>query len=148
MQTALKVTKIEALKDATTGNGQYQTITVQEFKLVPLGNRVIEMATAKLATRNLWSERTKKDGGQMKGDVFFNSVAVGDYVAGEIMTFNTTAYKIDGREVTSRKVLVFEGENSTNVANSELSSNNACVVDENGVPTKDLSKSVLVPDQV
>jgi hypothetical protein len=137
----LKVTKVEAPKTASTGNGQYQTITVQEFKLISVGNTTLEVATVKQATRNLWSERDKKDGGKMKGDTFFQQVAVGSYVAGEIVQFNTTPYEIDGRTVTSRKTLVFEGENGVNVCNSDLNSNSACVVDENGVPTKNLTKS-------
>ena len=144
MQHVLKVTKIEAAKEASNGNGKYQTITVQEFKLVPVGNKTLEIATVKQTTRNLWSERNKKDGSKMKGDTFFNSLAVGDYVAGEIQTFNTTPYDIDGKTVTSRKTLVFEGENGTNVCNSELSNNFACVVDENGVPTKEIKKPVTV----
>jgi len=144
-QNVLKVTKIEAAKDASNGNGKYQTITVQEFKLVPVGNKTLEIATVKQATRNLWSERDKKDGSKMKGDTFFNTLAVGDYVAGEITAFNTTPYNIDGKDVTSRKVLVFEGENGVNVANSELSSNFACVVDENGVPTREIKKPIQVP---
>lgn len=141
--SVLKITKVEAPKAASTGNGHFQTITVQEFKLVPVGNKTLEIATVKTATRNLWSERDKKDGGKMKGDTFFQQVSVGDYVAGEIFNFNTTPYEIDGRTVTSRKVLIFEGENGTNVANSELSSNNACVVDENGNLTKELNRPVV-----
>jgi hypothetical protein len=139
----LKVTKLEAPKEASTGNGSYQTLTVQEFKLVQVGNKTLEVATVKTATRNLWSERDKKDGGKMKGDAFYGTIGVGDYVAGSIETFNTTPYKIDGREVTSRKTLVFEGENGVAVCNSELSSNgDVCVVDEFGVPTKSFQKSL------
>jgi hypothetical protein len=144
-QSVLKVTSVGELKKASTGNGHYQTITVQEFKLIPVGSTTLEVATVKQATRNLWSERDKKDGGKMKGDTFFQQVHPGSYVAGSIETFNTTPYEIDGRVVTSRKVLIFEGENGVNVANSELSSNFACVVDDNGVPTKELNKESLVP---
>lgn len=140
----LKVTAVSAPKESLTGNGKYQTITVQEFKLVPVGNKTLEIATVKTATRNLWSERDKKDGTKMKGDTFYGSIAVGDYVAGEIQTFNTTPYDVNGREVTSRKTLVFEGENGVNICNSELSSNYACAVDENGVPTKEIKKPIAV----
>lgn len=140
----LKVTKVEAPKESSTGNGQYQTITVQEFNLLPIGDRTVEIATVKVATRNLWSERDKKDGTKMKGDTFFNQIGVGSYVSGSIETYNTTPYTIDGREVTSRKTLVFEGENGVLVCNSELSSNYACVVDDNGVPTKNIEKPVTV----
>lgn len=142
MQNVLKVTRVEAPKDASNGNGKYQTITVQEFKLIPIGNRNLEIATVKTATRNIWSERNKKDGGKMKGDTFFNSIVVGDYVAGEIVNYSTTPYYIDNKQVTSRKTLVFEGENGVNVCNSELNSNFSCVVDENGVPTKELIRPV------
>lgn len=145
MQNVLKVTKVEAPKDASNGNGKYQTITVQEFKLIPIGNRNLEIATVKTATRNIWSERNKKDGGKMKGDTFFNSIVAGDYVAGEIVNYSTTPYYIDNKQVTSRKTLVFEGENGINVCNSELSSNNACVVDENGTLTKELMKATNIP---
>ena len=61
----------------------------------------------------------------MKGDTFFNTIVTGDYVAGEITNYSTTPYYIDNKQVTSRKTLVFEGENGVNVCNSELSSNNA-----------------------
>lgn len=143
-QSVLKVTAVSEPKAASTGNGHYKTITVQEFKLVGVGNKTLEIATVKTSTRNLWSERTKKDGGVMKGDTFFNTIQVGDYVAGEITTFNTTPYEINGRTVTSRKVLVFEGENGVNVTNSELNSNNACVVDDHGQLTKVLEKPLAV----
>ena len=53
MQNVLKVTKVEAPKEASNGNGKYQTITVQEFKLVSIGSRNLEIATVKTATRNL-----------------------------------------------------------------------------------------------
>lgn len=135
----LKVTKVEAPKQASNGNGFYKTITVQEFRLVPVGNKTVEVATVKQATRNLWSERQKKDGsGVVKSDTFFDTISQGDFVAGEIMHFNTTPYDIDGKTVTSFKALTFEGENPVNVANSALSSKLACVIDENGVPTRDL----------
>lgn len=140
----LKVTAVSAPKESSTGNGKYQTITVQEFKLIPMGNQYLEIATVKQATRNLWSERTTKDGKIMKADVFYGNIAVGQLVAGEIQTFNTTPYDVNGREVTSRKTLVFEGENGVNICNSELSSNYACAVDENGVPTKEIKKLIAV----
>ena len=146
--SVLKVTNVEAPKAASTGNGHYQTITVQEFKYVPVGNTTIEVKTIKKATRNIWSEREKKDGGKMKGDTFFQQLSVGDSVAGEIINFNTTPYEIDGKTVTSRKTLVFEGENGVSVCNSELSSNNACVVDENGVTTKELKSVTKIEESV
>ena len=139
MQSVLKVTNVSEVKPSSTGNGTYQTITVQQFRILAVGNKTIEMATANVSTRNLWSERTKKDGsGKVKGDVLFGQVAKGDYISGEILHFNTTPYDIDGKTVTSFKALTFEGENPVNVANSALSSKLACVVDENGVPTRDL----------
>jgi len=140
METVLKVTTVSAPKEAANGNGHFQTITVQEVKYLSVGKETKEIKTVKQATRNIWSERERKDGsGKVKGDSFFQQLSVGDIVAGEIIQFNTTPYEIDGRTVTTRKVLVFEGENGINVANSELSSNFSCVVDENGVPTKELS---------
>lgn len=142
----LKVTKVEAPKSSSNGNGSYKTITVQEFRFAAIGNKTVEIATVKQATRNLWSERQRKDGsGVVKGDTFYDTISQGDYVAGEIVNYNTSPYDIDGKTVTSRKTLVFEGENGISICNSELSSNNACVIDENGMLTKDLKTSNLVP---
>lgn len=135
----LKVTNVSEVKPSSTGNGTYQTITVQQFRILAVGNKTIEMATANVSTRNLWSERKTKDGkSTVKGDVLFGQVVKDGYISGEILHFNTTPYEIDGKTVTSYKVLKFEGENAVNVANSALSSKLACVVDENGVPTRDL----------
>lgn len=143
MQTILKVVKLDDVKAAKTGNGHYQTIRVQQYRLIPVGNSVLQAVTAVAGTRVLWSERTKKDGsGKVKGDLFYNSLNVGDPISGEIVRFNTTPYEIDGKTVTSFSTVVFEGENALNVANSQLSSHNACVVDENGVQTRDLTSKV------
>ena len=142
MEKVLKVINVSEIKNATTGNGKYQTITVQQFKLVEIGGVTKEMATANVATRNLWSERTTKDG-TIKADIFFGTLAKGDVVLGEIIKFDTSTYDVSGKAVNSTKVMVFEGENPIFVANSSLSSKNACVVVD-GSLTRDLSKAATV----
>ena len=143
MEKVLKVINVSEIKNATTGNGKYQTITVQQFKLVEINGLTKEMATANVATRNLWSERTTKDGSTIKADIFFGTLSKGDIVLGEIAKFDTSTYDVSGRAVNSTKVMVFEGENPVNVANSTLSSKNACVVVD-GVLTRDFSKAATV----
>lgn len=144
MQTILKIVKLDEVKPAKTGNGHYQTIKVQQYRLIPVGNSVLQAVTAVAGTRVLWSERQKKDGkGVVKGDLFFNSLNAGDPISGEVVKFNTTPYEIDGKTVTSFSTVVFEGENALNVANSQLSSHNACVIDEFGVATRDLTTKTV-----
>lgn len=140
MEKVLKVVNVSEIKNAENGNGKYQTITVQQFKLIEIGGVTKEMATANVATRNLWSERTKKDGETMKADVFFGKVSKGDTILGEIFKFDTSTYTIGGRSVNSTKTIVFEGENAISVANSALASKNACVVLNGGELTRDLAK--------
>lgn len=144
MEKILKVINVSEIKDASTGNGKYQTITVQQFKIIETSTGAKEMATANIATRNLWSDRIAKDGSTIKGDIFFGTLTKGEIVLGEIVKFNTSSYDVNGRVVNSVKVMVFEGENSISVANSALASKNSCVVTDTGELTRDLSKISVV----
>ena len=142
MEKILKIINVSEIKDSS--NGKYQTITVQQFKLIETSAGIKEMATANVATRNLWSERVTKDGKTIKADIFFGTLSKGDTVLGEIVRFNTSTYELNGKTVNSIKVMVFEGENSISVANSALASKNSCVVTDTGELTRDLSKISVV----
>lgn len=136
----LKVTSVSEVKDSSTKNGQYQTIIVQQNNYITIGTRTLEAPTANIGTRNLFKGRKTLEGKPMKDDALFGQLTTGGHVSGWIKQFNTTPYDIDGKTVTTAKYVIFEGEDAISVANGQLSSKGACVVDENGVPTRDLSK--------
>ena len=73
----------------------------------------------------------------------------GDVFAGGIYKFDTTPYTIDGKEVKSCKVVAFEGEDATKMANELLAAqgHNACVLKADGTPTIKLKKKKVVVEE-
>jgi len=137
--SVVKVKHVGSVQPAKNGNGSYQTVTVQEYKLISVGSKTIEAATNRIATRNIWSERKQKEGDKIvKADPLFGQLSVGDYVAGHIEQFNTTPYMIDGRECKTYTGLIFEGENKYKYVNNQLKNENAVALDEDGTLTGEL----------
>lgn len=126
---SLSVTAIENLQ-ASNGR-KFQKVTFQLLKF--RGDKQVK--TTQVRSRNLWDTTELEDGRVIKADPLFNQLFVGDEVDGTIETFNTTPYKIDGRQVNQWSGVVFQGENPITVANAQLKNNNAVVVDEHGQPT-------------
>lgn len=73
----------------------------------------------------------------------------GDRFAGSIVNFKTTPYDINGKEVATCKVVAFEGEDATTLANDLLKAqgHNACVLKADGTPTIKLKKKKVVVEE-
>ena len=134
MNTFLKVTEVVNRKDK---NGRpFQTVTFSEILYLSAGQVVL---TGKTRTRNLWSSTE-----EIKGDTLYNQLQVGSMVEGSIQSFDTTAFEIEAQDGTTRSVnkttvVVFGFENPIAYANAQLKRNNACVVNEHGEPTANVS---------
>ena len=145
-----------------TGNGKNQVVTIgaethvdvpledsgltqeQIFQLVLSGRTTwIKKAKVSLAvTRVLFGDMKKEDGSKMRDGALFNSLNVGDSVAGDIFEYDCLPYQLPrtdgtlGEPITKGKVFVFENEDALAVANRQLVQNNSCVVID-GKPTVD-----------
>ena len=123
---------VTAIENMTASNDRkFQKVTFQLLKF--RGDKQIK--TTQVRSRNLWDTTELADGRVIKADPLFSQLFVGDEVDGTIEIFNTTPYKIDGRQVNQWSGVVFAGENPVTVANSQLRNNQAVVVDEHGQPT-------------
>lgn len=129
-QSILEVASIT--EGQSTNHGfKFKTVTFTETKV--FGNKQIK--TNKSAVRNLFPEREIEVNGvltKFKADVLYNDIKKGDLVSGAIHRFNTSSYDIAGRTVNSWTGIVFEGEDAVKFANSQLKSNNACVITADG----------------
>ena len=132
-QTFLKVREI-VNSEATNGR-KFQKVT---FELVKFFNG-IQIKTQQVRTRNLWSTGHTTSGEEVKADAHYNNLYLNDMVDGDIVTLNTTPYKIGDRVVNQWSGVVFTGENPITIANNQLKNNNAVVVDEHGQPTKSVA---------
>ena len=136
---------VNAIENLEASNGRkFQKVTFQLLKF--RGDKQIK--TTQVRSRNLWDTVEIQDGRVIKADPLFNQLFVGDEVDGTISTFNTTSYKIDGRQVNQWSGVVFEGENPVTIANSQLKNNNAVVVDEHGQPTAQIPMTTNVTQKV
>jgi hypothetical protein len=136
---------VNAIENCEASNGRkFQKVTFQLLKF--RGDKQIK--TTQIRSRNLWDTVELEDGRVIKADAHFNNLFVGDEVDGTIETFNTTPYKIDGRQVNQWSGVIFEGENPITVANTQLRNNNAVVVDEHGQPTAQIKQSVATASKV
>ena len=132
-QTFLKVREI--FNSEATNGRKYQKVT---FELIKFFNNM-QIKTQQVRTRNLWDTGHTASGTEVKADAHYNNLYFGDMVDGDIVTLNTTPYKIGDRLVNQWSGVVFAGENPIVVANNQLKNNNAVVVDEHGQPTKNVA---------
>ncbi len=142
MQTFLKVLSVDNRKDVN--DRPYQLVQFEQFKTVTIaGVDKIVKSNMPSRARVLWGP---DPAGQIKEDGLFGNLNVGDIVDGHIQTFNTTPYTVGERSnLTTYTCVVFEGENGVSVANRNLRSNNAAVVDEHGQITSKVNTPKPVP---
>lgn len=129
----LFVTDIQ-VKNDKNGN-QYKVVSFSEVSNVTVFGKETTVFTGLQGKRVMRPATTLPDGNVIAADKFYDTVKKGEPVMGSIMKFNTTDYEINGRTVNQYSCVVFNGENAVSVANRNLKSNNACVVDEYGQPT-------------
>lgn len=146
----LRVKTVDAAKPASNGNGSYKKVTLEMMvTFEKSAGKWIDSPTAKSVTMNLWTAQKRTDGSMSKGHPFYDVIAEGMELVGEIKSFTTTPYDIETngikREARSLTVAVFEGEDGIDVANQQLSQRNACVVkiDEEGVAHNTVNLDVL-----
>jgi hypothetical protein len=136
----LRVKTVAPATPASNGNGSYKKTTLEMMVTFEKSTgKWIDSPTAKSVTMNLWTAQKRSDGSMSKGHPFYDVIAEGMELVGEVKTLPTTPYDIETngikREARSITVAVFEGEDAIDVANAQLSQRNACVVkiDEEGV---------------
>lgn len=146
----LKVVTVANPVEAANGNGSYKKVTLQQWvtsEKTP--KKFIDSPTAKLVTMNLWTEQKRNDGSMSKRHFLYDSIIEGMELEGVIDTLDTSEYTVETNGVTrtARKltVIAFEGENIVDVANSQLSQRDACVVriDDEGTVTPTLNLQTL-----
>lgn len=127
MHSFLKVTSVT---NRTASNGRkFQTVSFSPVKY--FGTQ--QIISQEVRTRNIWDKVTLENGDVIKADGFFGQLSVGQLIEGEIMSFNTTPYTIGDNEVNTWTGVIFKGENGLKVANQQLKSKNAHVVENNTV---------------
>ena len=135
----LKVTSVSPIKENGTGNGQNQQITVQEFKVLPIGQGVA-IPTANVATRTLFKGVKNKTGDVIKSkdQIFFGTLEEGSQVMGKVVTVPTTQYDINGNAAHQFTTFIFEGESTYKIINNLLKSKGAVAKDDEGNLTAEL----------
>jgi hypothetical protein len=143
----LQVQKIETLH-SDKANCDFKKVTFKGIQLI--GNK--EVKTNVQGTRNLWPTHTVKlaDGSttEIRGDVDYDNIMLGDLFAGNVHAFQTTPYQLEGRTINQYKCVVFESENPLAVAARNLRQNNAAPLDEEGRAYTVISQSVRKTDVI
>ena len=110
----------------------YKYVRVAEFEKV--GDEFI--ATGNISARVLRPARVIGEY-SFSADTHYNTIEVGKKVKGGICHFNTTPYSIGERVVSKYSCVVFANEEPVRVANNNLRTQKACVIDEYGQLTNE-----------
>ncbi len=119
----LRVVSIEDAQDKT--GVAYKKVG---FEAITKDGNIEVLTNDGVRYRNLWAER-KLENGTIKADPLFSKVKVGAVVAGHVETLPTTPYELNERMVSTHTGVFFSNENAITVANRNLRSNNANVID-------------------
>lgn len=133
----LKVISVNPIKTDKRGR-EYQTVKFQKLGIVSVGNSSVLVPSDLTGTRNFYKDFTDADGKFWAGDAHFGNLTIGSIIMGSIVSANTTAYKINDKEVTRYKAVLLEKDMTdvTSALNTLLKPLGACVVDEFGTATK------------
>ena len=101
----------------------------------------MKITSNKSATpRVIWGSFTDESSKVFKADQLFLDLQTGEQslggaVEGQVVTFNTTPYQIGDNQVSTYSCVVFSNENAFKVANNQLKTQKACVLDDDGNKT-------------
>ena len=144
MEKLLKVTNIET-RFSDKANCNYKVVTVEGFKV--LGHR--EIRTLAGGVINLWPAHEAVVDGKatmFKADRGYDDITTGDWIDGEVRSFETTPYVIDGKRVNRYTCIVKGTEDGLVVAAKALRRNGAAPIDpETGLVFKIMGSNVVTP---
>lgn len=136
MEKILKIVSVGDIQTATSGR-KFRKITYKGVKF--LGTLQV-VSNQQPVSRLAWSDFKDSEGREFKSDPIYNDIftgeiGVGGAVEGELMSFSTSPYVINGKTVTVYTMPIFSNEynKADAVANNALKSNKASTVSEDGI---------------
>lgn len=147
MERLLKVASVERKTDSSDQGVKYDSVSFVPQKFTSTGREIFSHQKARV--RNFFDKRNLPDGSVIAADPLFGKLTEGALVEGEIKSFKTTLYTVEGGTPTEKiTCVIFDDEgDGVMVAARQLRDYGAAIITEGGDFIRSEKKGSVQPKE-